>query len=119
MQIELWENDRKRCPVGEFISSINDKKIQKKILWAIDLLEEKGLLLIHTPYLLKINHKTEALYELRIKFSNNIFRILLIVINEVAWLLNGFTKKSNETPPNEITIAIERAQILKSNLNII
>ncbi len=117
MQIELWENERNRCPVGKYITDIKDKKVQKKILWAIDLLGEKGLLLIHTGYLLQINHKVETLHELRIKYRNNIYRILLIVINEAAWLLHAFTKKSNKTPPNEIEIAIERAQILKLSLN--
>lgn len=118
MQIELWENERKRCPVGDYITEIRDKKIQRKILWGIDLLEEKGLLLINTEYLLQISHKIETLHELRIKYRNNIYRILLIVINEVAWLLHAFTKKSDKTPPNEIEIAIGRAQILKLTLNI-
>lgn len=48
----------------------------------------------------------ESIFELRAKLGSNITRVLyFFFIGNKAVLTNGFTKKTQETPPSEITLA--------------
>lgn len=85
-------------------------KIQAKIARSIDLLETFGLRLTE-PHLKKI--KDANLWELRIIFASNIYRIFLCSQKNKLILLHGFCKKSQKTPPKEINIAIKRMKELK------
>lgn len=54
------------------------------------------------------NEKYKELFELRIKFSSDISIIFYFTFqNNTFVLLNGFTKKSNKTPTNELDRAIK------------
>ena len=45
----------------------------------------------------------DGLYELRTEYGSNIFRVFFIFDEgKVVVLFNGFQKKSQKTPPNEI-----------------
>ncbi len=56
-----------------------------------------------------LNHisGTEGLYEIRIEFQSNIYRVFCCFdhLNLVV-LFNGFQKKSKKTPKNEIKLAL-------------
>ena len=51
---------------------------------------------------------TAGLYEVRIQLGNNIFRIFCFFDEgKLVVLMNGFQKKTQKTPKNEITKALK------------
>ena len=51
----------------------------------------------------------EGIWELRVQFGNNIFRLLGFFANGTLLILtNGFAKKTQKTPQQEIALAIRR-----------
>jgi len=54
-----------------------------------------------------IKHIREGLYELRMEYDGNIYRVFFIFDDgNIVVLFNGFQKKSQKTPPNEIEKAL-------------
>ncbi|MPL89718.1 hypothetical protein SDC9_35760 [bioreactor metagenome] len=54
------------------------------------------------------------LYEVRSNISNQrIARVIFVIIDEYMILLNGFIKKEQKTPKNEIDIALQRMKDIK------
>lgn len=54
---------------------------------------------------------TDGLYEIRIKQSSNIFRVFCFFDEgKLVIIINGFQKKSQETPRNEIKKALKIKQ---------
>lgn len=50
---------------------------------------------------------TDGLYELRVEFESNIYRIFCCFEKgNLVVLFNGFQKKSQKTPKNEIDLAL-------------
>ena len=91
-------------PVKEFIDSQN-KKMITKIMMCICLLKEYG---INIPRLYS-KHIEDGIFELRIKQSSDITRILYFFIEgDTAILTNGFAKKTMKTPKKEIELAKQR-----------
>lgn len=85
-------------PVDEYLNSLSTKH-EAKVLRSIAILEEFGpqVGMPHVSYL------NGGIYELRTKFSSNIFRTLFFHYqNGKLILLHGFTKKQQKTPQNEI-----------------
>jgi phage-related protein len=79
------------------------RKIKDKITWTIGLL--KYLAVIPEKYLKHIEETD--LYEIRVSFGNNIFRIFCFFDKDrLVIVLNGFQKKTQKTPRNEIDRAI-------------
>lgn len=90
-------------PVEEFLNSL-DIKMRRKALQEIKLLQECGNSL-KEPY---SKHIQDGLFELRIKQSSNISRIFyFFYVDKKIILTNGFIKKTQKTPPNEIKKALE------------
>ena len=91
------------CPVLKYLKSIDDKKLYAKILRDIELLKISGNLL-HEPYSKSLSH---GLFELRTKQGSNISRIIyfFVVANKII-LTNGFIKKTNKTPKEELNKAL-------------
>ena len=87
----------------DFLSE-QSKQIQDKIfkiIEAIEMLER-----IPAKYLSSISG-VKGLYEARIRLSGNIWRVFcLFEEGKVIILLNGFQKKSQKTPRNQIEKAI-------------
>jgi phage-related protein len=82
-------------------------KVQKKILWTLRLVEE--LERIPEIYFKHIEC-SDGLYEIRIQMGNNTFRVFCFFDdNNLVVIGNGFQKKSQKTPPEEI----ERANRIK------
>jgi phage-related protein len=106
--IELYEKPDGKAPVLDFILSLNPKQ-QAKIYREINLLEKFGNEL-HYPHVDIIKGKKyNGLWELRIEFASNIFRIFYFLFeNNKTILLHGFVKKSQKTPKKELDIALER-----------
>lgn len=100
--VQPYEKQNGERPVEEYLDSIENEKHVAKIVRGIKLLEEYGPGL-GGPY---VDHLKDDIFELRIKFSSNIFRVLFFhfVDNKII-LTHGFTKKTQKTPSREITRA--------------
>jgi phage-related protein len=91
----------------EFYNS-QKKQVQDKIDWVIGLV--RTLQIIPEKYF-KHLEGTAGLYEIRIKLGNNIYRVFCFFDEgKLIILLNGFQKKTDKTPKQEI----ERAERLKA-----
>lgn len=103
MEIEFYDTADGKCPVEDFLQSL-EPKMQVKMLRTIDLLEANGTEL-RMPYSRSLRN---GIFELRAKQGSNITRILyFFFIGNKAVLTNGFTKKTQETPLSEITLAVK------------
>lgn len=75
----------------------------KKIKYVLSLLETEDRLPVKF-----IKFIRDGLYELRISYEGNIFRIFFIFDDDrVVVLFNGFQKKSQKTPNGEIVKALK------------
>ncbi len=93
-------------PVLEFIQNQYPKP-RAKIARTISLLKQHGFY-IGGPFLEKVTG-TKELWELRIKHSSNIYRILFFSYYQGEFvLLHGFVKKTAKLPPKELKIALSR-----------
>ncbi len=80
-----------------------DKKIQKKIIYVLNILRFMERI---PEQFLKHLKGTDGLYEARIKLGSNIFRIICFFDKgNIVVLLNSFQKKSQKTPRHEIELA--------------
>ncbi len=101
--IEFFETENGTLPAEEFILS-QDIKMRAKIFKTLELLEFNGNQL-REPF---SKHLTEDIYELQTKQGNNISRILyFFFINKKIILTNGFIKKTQKTPKNELQKALK------------
>lgn len=81
------------------------KKVKAKIIWTFELIEE--IERVPNTYLKHIE-STNGLYEIRVKFGRNIFRIFCFFDKgKLIVLANGFQKKTKRTPRDEINIALK------------
>jgi len=80
-------------------------KVQDKIIWTLDLIEE--LSRVPETYL-KYLEGTDGLYEIRIKLGSDIYRIFSFFDEgKLVVLTNGFQKKTQKTPKQEIEKALK------------
>jgi len=102
-EIEFYQDSQGSIPVQDFICQ-QSAKVEAKIYRHIDLLQDFGLSL-GQPFVEKIT--SSGIWELRIRYSSNRYRILYFVSSGRKFvLLHAFFKKTARTPKNEI----ERAQ---------
>jgi phage-related protein len=81
------------------------KKVKAKIVWTFDLIED--LQQVPETYLKHIEN-TEGLYEIRVQFGGDIFRIFCFFDQgQLVILVNGFQKKTQKTPKKEIELALK------------
>lgn len=84
-----------------FIMTLNEKE-RKKIDYIIGLMTTIDR--VPTKF---IRYIRDGLYELRISYNGNIYRVFFIFDeNNIVVLFNGFNKKSQKTPANEIEKAL-------------
>ena len=107
-KIDLYEKTDGKIPVLDFILELNPKQ-QAKIYREIDLLEKFGNEL-HYPHVDIIKGKKyKGLWELKIEFSSDNFRIFYFLpLGNKAILLHGIVKKKQKTPIKELDIALDR-----------
>lgn len=79
-------------------------KVKEKIIWTFDLIEE--LERVPETYLKHIE-QTDGLYEIRVQSGSDIFRIFCFFDKgKLVVLANGFHKKTQKTPKQEIVKAL-------------
>lgn len=89
----------------EFMESL-DKKTQEKIDYALGLLRIQ-----HKVSKKFVKALRDGLFELRVEWESNIYRVFFIFDNgNIVVLFNGFQKKSQKTPNQEIEKAIKIKQ---------
>ncbi|XOV91723.1 MAG: type II toxin-antitoxin system RelE/ParE family toxin [Bacteroidota bacterium] len=82
-----------------------NEKVQKKVIWTINLIEEVQN--VPETYLKHIKG-TDGLYEVRVQVGSNIFRIFCFFDQgQLVVLMNGFQKKTQKTPKTEIEKALK------------
>ena len=104
-EVNFYKLESGKNPVIEFFDSLNGKQVQK-ITWVLELFEEISV--VPKQYFKKLKN-TDDIWEIKITFSGDIFRILgFFESNNNFVLTNGFVKKSQKTPQSEINLAEER-----------
>lgn len=99
-----YEKENGEVPVEEFLNSVNPR-MRAKIYGMMEILQEKGNML-REPY---SKHLEDGIFELRCKFGSNITRVLYFFYYEGKIVMtNGFVKKTQKTPKEEIKIAKDR-----------
>ncbi len=106
-EIKFYKTAKGKSPVEEFFNTLSAKQAQK-VIWVLKLIEELNM--IPKQYFKKMVN-TDDIWEIRVKFGSNIFRLLgffdgakLIVIS------HAFQKKMQKTPRQAIQLAEQRKQ---------
>lgn len=80
-------------------------KVKDKIIWTLEVIED--IQRVPETYLKHIEN-TDGLYEIRVQVGSDIFRIFCFFDKgKLVVLANGFQKKSQKTPSQEIEKAIK------------
>ena len=86
----------------DFFDTLN-KDVQEKVLYGLLMLKTVDRL--STKYVKSIK---DGLFELRIEWKNNIYRIFFCFDEgQIVILFNGFQKKTQKTPDKEIDKALK------------
>ena len=109
-EVEFYQLPNGREPAREFLMGL-EIKMRAKMADTISLLQDNGFDL-REPY---SKHLTDGIFELRAKVGSDATRILyFFYVDRHIILTNGFTKKTQKTPPGEIEKAKRyRADFLK------
>lgn len=88
----------------DFLASLPEK-VQNKVYKILEVVEFQQQ--IPTRYIKHIE-ETDGLYETRFSLGSNIWRVFCFFDKgRLVILLNGFQKKSQKTPKNEIELALK------------
>ena len=106
-EIHFYTTASGNCPVEDFLESLSAKQA-KKVTWVLSLIED--LSSIPSKYFKKLVN-TDDLWEVRISYGGEIFRLLGFFDGSRLIILNhAFHKKTQKTPRNAIQIAEKRKQ---------
>jgi phage-related protein len=87
-------------------------KVKDKIIWTLDLIENHPR--VSETYLKHIEN-TDGLFEIRVQQGSDIFRIFCFFDHgQLVVLANGFQKKTQKTPKQEIERALNIKQEYES-----
>ena len=103
-QVEFYEEGT-HDPVGEFLTNL-PQKAEKKALTFISLLQEKGPEML-SSYCTKLSHYSK-LWELKIDYRTNAYRIFFFRNEQTIILLHGIAKKTNDTPVADLDLSEKR-----------
>ena len=104
-QIIFYRTDAGHAPIEEFLDSLTGKQAQK-VVWVLHLIEDLDI--VPSQHFKKLID-TDELWEVRVQFGGNALRLLGFFADKTVLILtNGFTKKTQKTPPQEITLAEQR-----------
>jgi phage-related protein len=101
-EIEFYESENGKIPVQLFLDSLNEREF-KKVFWVLRLITEFAI--IPANYFKKLPN-TDDIWEVIIDSGSDTYRILgFLYKNNIILLTNGFQKKTQKTPKNEIELA--------------
>ncbi|OGQ93958.1 MAG: hypothetical protein A2521_04285 [Deltaproteobacteria bacterium RIFOXYD12_FULL_57_12] len=100
------------CPVRNFLDSLSSKQVEK-VFFVLDLIENFDL--VPSKFFKKLG-ATDDIWEVRIQYGNDIFRLLgFFDGNDLIVLNHAFTKKTQKTPDKEIKTAERRKKDYSTN----
>ena len=103
-ELIAYEKENGEVPVEKFLDSVNPK-MRAKIYGLMGILQEKGNML-REPY---SKHLVDGIFFFCFKFGSDITRVLYFFYYEGKIIMtNGFVKKTQKTPKEEIQIAKDR-----------
>ncbi len=101
--VDFYKLENGKSPAQDFIMSL-DIKMKAKTFRAISLLKEYGNQL-REPFSKPLR---DGLFELRVRLGSDVVRILYFFCKgRLIVLTNGFVKKTQKTPEEEINLALE------------
>jgi phage-related protein len=104
-KIKFYKTQSGKIPVKEFLDSLPSKHAQK-VAWVLELVEKLDQ--VPVQYFKKLKN-TDQIWEVRARIGSNSFRLLGFVYHdEFVILTNGFSKKTQKTPKQEIELAEQR-----------
>jgi phage-related protein len=104
----FYRTEKGRCPLDEFLDSL-PSKVAQKVAWVLRLVQELDI--VPTQYFKKLSD-TEEIWECRMVFGGNTYRILGFFHGHNSLVLtHGFMKKTPRTPAEEI----RKAEQLKAD----
>ena len=103
--IVFYRSNNGKCPVEEYLDSLSKKQVEK-VFFVLDLIEQLNV--VPRKFFKKLE-AADDIWEARIRYENNIFRLLgFFDGNELIILNHAFTKKTQKTPQKEIKKAEKR-----------
>lgn len=113
-EIIFYEKPDGTEPAKDFLLSV-DTKMRARLVKIIELLSVNGTSL-RKPY---SEYLTDGIFEIRAKVGSDISRVLyFFIVGKKIILTNGFIKKTQKTPKNEIESAKKyRKDFLERNEN--
>jgi len=104
-EVNFYQLESGKYPAKEFLDSLTGKQA-KKVTWVLELFEDTSI--VPKQYFKKLTG-TDNIWEIRVTFAGDIFRLLgFFESNGNFTIANGFVKKTQKTPLNEIKTAEER-----------
>ncbi len=111
-KVIFYEKENGECPIEEFLLALNIK-MRAKIVGLLELLEEKGNQL-REPY---SKYVSDGIFEIRCKVGSDITRIFyFFYYNKKIIITNGFIKKSQKLPKEELLLAKEYRKDFKERI---
>lgn len=106
-EVIAYEDVNGKVPVQDFLKQLTPK-MRAKMYGMLVILQEKGNML-REPY---SKYMEEGIFELRCKFGSDITRVMYFFYYDKRIVLtNGFIKKTQKTPSEEIQIAKSRRMV--------
>ena len=103
-EVLFYHLESGKCPIQEFLDSLN-AKTAKRVTWVLSLIEE--LERVPSQYFKKL--EGTEIWEVRVQSGGTAIRLLgFWDTGKFVILCNGFAKKSQKTPANEIRTAEQR-----------
>ena len=104
-EILFYRSRSGKCPVEEYLETLSNKQIEK-VFFVLEMIETLDV--IPRKFLVKLM-STNEIWEVKVQYGNNIFRLLGFLDGEdLIVLTHAFTKKTQKTPKKEIKIAEQR-----------
>jgi phage-related protein len=92
--VRFYKTILKKCPAQEFLDSLSGK-VAQKVTWVLKIIEDLDI--VPEKYFKKLD--SYDIWECRVGFSGNTYRILGFIHNGSNVILtNGFMKKTRKHP---------------------
>ncbi|MFV9690362.1 MAG: type II toxin-antitoxin system RelE/ParE family toxin [Desulfobacteria bacterium] len=104
-KIIFYRFENGKCPVEDYLESLSNKQVEK-VFFVLDLVETFDI--VPRKFFKKLK-STDDIWEVRVQYGNNIFRLFgFFDGNDMVVLSHAFTKKTQKIPNKEIKIAEKR-----------
>jgi phage-related protein len=104
-KIIFYRLENGKSPVENFLESLTNKQVEK-VFFVLDLIENINI--VPRKFFKKLE-ATDDIWEVRVQYGNNIFRLFgFFDGNDLVVLNHAFIKKTQKVPIKEIKIAEQR-----------